>query len=101
MFGSPEEFIERGIGFCVTHRGRIVSAATSFAICSRGIEVQISTSSPYRRRGLATATAVALALCCLDRGLEPHWDAGNPISMMLARKLGYKLREVYRMLVLG
>jgi GNAT superfamily N-acetyltransferase len=98
-FDSPKDFVERGIGFCVLRGERIVSGASSYAICDSGIEVQVNTHSDFRRKGLATAVSAALLAHCLEKGAEAHWDAGNPISAELAKKLGYIPRGTYEVLV--
>jgi len=99
FFGSPEYFIERGVGFCVLHTGRIVSAASSGAFHDAGIEVQINTLPEHRGRGLATVVAAHLLLYCLERGLDPHWCTSNPISAHLAENLGYTRGEPFELLV--
>lgn len=98
-FDTPEDFVERGIGFCVLRGDRIVSGASSYAICDSGIEVQVNTHPDFRRKGLATAVSAALLVHCLEKGIEAHWDAGNPVSAELAKKLGYIPKGKYEMLV--
>ena len=98
-FNSPEDFVERGIGYCVLSEGRIVSGASSYAVCNSGIEVQVNTHPDYRRQGLATIVSAALLLGCLEQDIEVHWDAGNEISARLAMRLGYKPAGSYEMLV--
>jgi len=99
MFPSPQAFIEQGVGFCVLQGERIVCGASSYAVCSQGIEVQVNTDVDYRGKGLATVASAALVDYCLERGIDPHWDAGNPISFGLAQKLGYIPLEPYTMFV--
>ncbi|MCP4361279.1 MAG: GNAT family N-acetyltransferase [Chloroflexi bacterium] len=98
-FNSPEDFVERGLGFCVLEGERIVSGASSYAICNRGIEVQVNTHPEYQGKGLATAVSAALLAYCLEHNIEAHWDAGNPTSVKLAEKLGYIANGKYEMLV--
>lgn len=98
-FNSPEDFILRGIGFVVLEGEKIVSGASSYAICSKGIEIQVNTNPAYRRKGLAAAVSAALLIYCLEHDFEAHWDAGNPISARLAERLGYTRTETYEMLV--
>jgi GNAT superfamily N-acetyltransferase len=98
-FQSAEDFVERGIGFAAHSDRRIVCAATSVIICSRGIEIQIVTHPDFRRRGLATATSAALISYCLEHNLEPEWDAENLASVKLAEKLGYVATESYEGLI--
>lgn len=89
QFGNAVQFIKYGFGFCVLHNSEIVSIASTFAVSSCGIEIQINTLPGERRKGLASAVAAALILNAVDRGLEPHWDAANHESIKLAQKLGY------------
>lgn len=88
-FDSPEDFIARGIGYCVRAGGKIVGAAYSSLVCSQGIEVSLFVEPEHRRKGMATVLASHLLSTCLEHGMEPHWDAANPESCELAEKLGY------------
>lgn len=91
FFGSPEEFIDKGFGFCIKHGGEVISIASTFTpfIDEFEIEVRTSNSGEYRRKGLATVVSSALIIDALERGFVPHWDAANEISVKLALKLGY------------
>lgn len=95
QFDSIDDFLNRGIGYAIIHEGQVVSAATSFSIFDDGIEIEIATHSQYRRKGLATITASALILDCMDRGKYPSWDGANAESVELAKKLGYVFKESY------
>ena len=88
-FESPEDFIQRGFGFCVLKGGKIVSVATTFAICKRGIEIQINTRRAEQGQGLGTTVAAQLLLHSLANDLDPNWDAANRRSARLAERLGY------------
>jgi predicted GNAT family acetyltransferase len=66
-----------------------VSGCSSFAIGGGKLEIEIDTHPDFRRRGLAAACAAALILHCLDRGIEPCWDAANEESARLAQRLGF------------
>lgn len=99
-YDSPKDFIRRGIGFCALSGERIVSCASSFTVCSEGIEIEINTHPDFRRKGIATVLAATLIEHCLECGIKPHWDAANPISFDLAEKLGYTLNEPYDCYVL-
>jgi len=100
-FPSPEAFVERGAGFGVEHDGRFVAGCSSFAISPRSLEFEIQTHPDYRRRGLATAAASAMIEHCLERGLEPCWDAHNEVSAALATKLGFVEPRPYTAYELG
>jgi len=99
-YTSPEEFLEYGIGFCAIAGNQIVSAALAYTSTSTGIEIQIYTHSDHRQKGLATLTSATLIAHCLEHGIEPHWNAANPISAALAEKLGYVQNDVYQALIL-
>jgi hypothetical protein len=98
-FESPDDFVDRGFGFCALHGESIVCAATTFAVCASGLEIQINTRDAYRRRGLATAVAARLLLHSKSLGLDPNWDAGSLSSVGLAEKLGYTPQDQYTMFV--
>lgn len=87
--------MDRGIGFVLYKDETAVSGATSFSIFNGGIEIEIATHPDYRRKALATITASALMLHCLERDLYPSWDGANMESVRLAQKLGYILKEPY------
>lgn len=100
VFPSPADFVERGIGFCALCGGQIVCGATSAFICEGAIEIQINTKRAYRNLGLATAVGATLVGHCLERGIDPHWDAGAPASERVAEKLGYMPDYAYEWWVL-
>jgi RimJ/RimL family protein N-acetyltransferase len=98
-FDSPEDFVDRGFGFCLLDGDQIVSVATTFAICHRGVEIQINTREEHQGRGLATVVAANLMVHSLQNGLDPNWDAANEPSVGLARKLGYTPQGTYAIYV--
>lgn len=98
-FDSTEDFIERGFGWCLLHGDEIASVASTFMVCSRGIEIQINTREAHRQKGLATITAANLMLESLERGLTPNWDAANLNSGGLAQKLGCVPQGEYSIII--
>ena len=96
-YASPDDFVQRGVGFCAIHRDQIVCGATSYVHSEKSIEIEIDTHRDYRRRGIATVVSASLILHCISQGIDPHWDAGGVISANLARKLGYRLIDSYEM----
>jgi len=100
-FVSTEDFLRRGIGYCIVHEGRIVSAATSTAMCDGAIDVEIETTPDFQGRGLGTVVGAKLVSHCLQHGIEPHWLAANPESGRLAQRLGYVKGESYETLAIG
>lgn len=95
QFKSIDDYINIGIGFCILHNEKIVSAASSYSVYDEGIEIEVDTLPEYRRKGLATIAAAALILDCISKGKYPSWDAANLESVKLAQKLGYVLKEPY------
>lgn len=95
LFPSYKDYRSHGLGFCVLYGGEPVSGASSYNIFDGGIEIQIDTLAPFRRKGLAATCGARLILECLERGLIPCWDAANQKSLQLARKLGYEYTYTY------
>lgn len=95
QFESIDDFIKKGIGYCILENGQVVCGATSYTIYDEGIEIEVCTHPDHRRKGLATIVCAALILYCLDRGKYPNWDAANLNSVALAQKLGYVMEERY------
>jgi GNAT superfamily N-acetyltransferase len=93
LHGSIAAIIAGGMG--IMHQGRYVAAASAAAIGGGKAEFEIQTHPQFRRRGLARAVGAALILACLERGLEPCWDAANASSSALARQLGFRSKGTY------
>lgn len=100
-FESIEDFLVRGVGFCLVHGERVVSAATSVAACRDAIDIEIETAPDYRMKGLATTVGARLVLYCVARGIDPKWLAANAPSEGLALKLGYEKGTSYETLEIG
>lgn len=88
-FDSPEDFVQRGVGFYLERRGRVAGAAYSSLVCSKGIETSIFVREEHRRQGMATILACNLLQWCIENNAEANWDAANAASCGLAEKLGY------------
>jgi len=99
-FYSVDDFLERGIGYCILGGNKIASAATSFARSRRAIDIEIETVANYRKRGLATVVGAQLVAHCLEGGIEPCWLAANAASERLALRLGYVRGERYETLAI-
>ncbi|MCG3215818.1 MAG: GNAT family N-acetyltransferase [Candidatus Heimdallarchaeota archaeon] len=100
FFGSDENFLEKGMGFCVLDGDKPICIASSFIpIFENKLEIQIDTldDPKYRRKGFATAACVALLEYCLENKITPDWDAQNEASVGLAKKLGYTEKEKWKL----
>lgn len=94
-FESKEKYLQMGRGVVITKNGKIVSGASSYTRYKEGIEIEVDTVEPERRKHLATIACSALILNCLEEGLYPSWDAQNMNSVHLAEKLGYEFDHEY------
>lgn len=95
QFDSVQDFLKRGVGFCIVHKGQIVSGASSYSIYDNGLEIEVATDAKHRKKGLATVVSSALILDCIDKGIYPNWDAANIESLNLGKKLGYVFKQPY------
>ncbi len=89
VFGGPDEFVRRGFGVCAVRDGVVACAATTYSLSAAKAEVAIATHADHRGQGLANAVSAAMLATCLRRGVEPHWNASNPVSQRLALRLGF------------
>ena len=92
IWGSSDQFLERGFGFCILHNGEFISACNTFYVGHGCAEIDIMTKSEHRGQGFATITCSAFIEHCLNYELIPTWDAdlGNEPSNKLALKLGFE-----------
>ena len=98
-YTSPSDFVDRGFGWLLLRDKEILSIASTFAVSSKGIEIQINTRDAHRRSGYGKITGAALTLDALERGLDPCWDASNEGSASLARSLGYTPHRTLKTLI--
>lgn len=96
-FASLDDFVDRGFGFAILQGEDVISLATTFMVCTRGIEIQINTREAHQGKGLATLVTAQLLTYSLELGLDPNWDAANKTSVGLATKLGYTPQGTYTM----
>ena len=79
---SYSSFLENGIGFCIKQGRQIISACSTGFIGGGKAEIGVRTHQDFRRRGLATALGATMVNHCLERGIEPCWNAGNELSLL-------------------
>lgn len=96
QFPTYERFRDLGLGFVILKGTEVVAGASSYCRYHNGIEVEVDTKTPYRRKGLALACSAKLILACMERDLFPSWDAHTELSLHLAEKLGYTLDYPYQ-----
>lgn len=95
FFKSYEDFSENGLGYVVYNGNRLVCIASSYVAYRDRIGITIGTLDEHRRKGLAAACAARLILDCLDKGIEPEWEAANMASVALSEKLGYRFDKAF------
>ncbi|NLW70306.1 MAG: GNAT family N-acetyltransferase [Eubacteriaceae bacterium] len=95
QFKDYKDFEQRGMGFGVIYKDKLVSGSSSYTVYPGGCEVETDTFRPYRRRGLAMAVTAHMILACLERGWYPSCDCANSISLHMAEKFGYRLDREY------
>ncbi len=100
VFGGSAAFARDGFGVCAMAGDTVAAAATTYSLSSDKAEVAISTHAAHRGKGLATAVSAAMLAVCLLRGVEPHWNASNPVSQRLALRLGFVQVGVCEIVVL-
>ncbi len=94
---SPEEFVEKSLGFCLTKGDSIVSIAWSAFQPGTRMLPAVSTAPPFRGRGFAPLTCAPLIRHCLENNIEPEWSAAlvNHASLSVARKLGFSRELIH------
>lgn len=94
-FATAEDYEKYGLGFIAVCKGEIAAGVSTYASYDKGIEIEIDTKEEHRKQGLATALGATIILECIKRGLYPHWDAANMVSVKTAQKLGYEFNRPY------
>jgi len=100
-FENEKKFAEYGMGYVITKGKELVSGCSAYGFSEGMMEVEIDTKKEYRRMGLASCAASKFILDCLDKGLQPNWDAANLHSAALAEKLGYIQAGEYSVFQIG
>ncbi|QDQ02680.1 GNAT family N-acetyltransferase [Lysinibacillus fusiformis] len=90
-WGSVANFSAKGFGYCILHKGKVISECTSIFASLQFAEIDIETNENYRGQGLGLIVANAFINHCLENGIEPRWDCDiiNASSIKLAEKLGF------------
>jgi len=97
-WGSLDNFLENGVGFCVVHGDEIVARCQADCRAGERIDVGIITDPAHRRRGLASTVAAATVEYCLGHGFSTvgwHCDYDNPGSWKTAEKVGFERAREY------
>ncbi|PYS84874.1 MAG: hypothetical protein DMF67_03090 [Acidobacteria bacterium] len=97
FWASAADFVENGVGVCLTKGGEVVSLCYAAAVADGLAEVDVVTDPEFRGRGLAGVATRQFIKECLGRGIAPTWDCFdyNAGSVKLAEKLGFSLASSY------
>jgi GNAT superfamily N-acetyltransferase len=89
---TKENFLNKGVGYCLLKEGMVVSTSFSSFISKDMIDVGIETDLNYRGQGLGVFPAAAMIHYCLEKGYSPIWgtNSDNVGSRKVANKLGYE-----------
>jgi RimJ/RimL family protein N-acetyltransferase len=95
IWGGIDRFLTDGFGFVAIGPEGIASNCRSSSVSNGVGEIQVSTRSYGRQKGLATLVCRAFIEHCLISGLTPGYacDEDNLASIGLAHKLGFVPRE--------
>jgi len=93
VWWTVENFLARGVSFCVVQGQEVVSWCTCDCVAGDRIDVGIITHPAHRRRGLAAAAVAATVEYCLSHGFSAigwHCNADNVGSWKVAEKVGFE-----------
>ena len=97
-WGSIDDFMQNGFGFCTLHGDEMVSWCIADCVSGNQCEVGIHTAEDYRRHGLATLTVAATIDYCLSHGFTSigwHCNDDNIGSWKTAEKVGFEKTRDY------
>lgn len=97
-WGSVDNFIEKGFGFCLVHKNTIISRCIADCVSDTRCEIGIGTNHEYRNRGFGALTATATVEYCLDNGFSEigwHTSQTNIASQKTALAVGFEKVEDY------
>ena len=99
-YGSSENFLNSGLGFCLMRADEIYCEAYAVFRANQRFEIGVITAETHRGRGYASTTCSFLSGECARNGFQSSWSCNqtNLGSIIVARRLGYKIQREYQML---
>lgn len=90
-WSSPDEFFNKGIGYCIVYDNNIISVCFSVFVVENVHSVAIETLEAYRRKKLAQRIANRFVKDCLETDRLPYWDCmeDNEPSIAIAKNIGF------------
>lgn len=98
MWWTVDNFLAKGVSFCVLHEGEVVSWCTPDCVSGDRIDVGIVTHPAHRQQGLASIAVAATVEYCLSHGISAvgwHCNAENVGSWKTAEKVGFERNREY------
>ncbi len=102
-FFQGNDFMKTGFGFALVNEKEVIHgfALTNYPILSKDIEVYYRVGydnfQTYRHQGIGTTLAAMFVEEATKRGYHPIWDAATPLSLHIAKKLGYTEKYHWKM----
>jgi len=99
-YGTPENFLRYGFGFCLMQDDEICSEAYAAFRAAGRYEIGVITPEKHRRRGYAYLACAYLVAECAKSHHQTSWSCNqeNVASVATAQKLGYQTQREYQLL---
>ncbi|WP_394217486.1 GNAT family N-acetyltransferase [Halobacillus trueperi] len=90
FWSSPEDFFQKGIGYCVVHQKKMVSLCFSGFVAENVHGIDIETIEEHQGNKLGQKAAHCVVKDCASKGMVPYWDCekSNKPSNVIAEKSG-------------
>lgn len=100
FYGTIENYIKYGFGFCLVKDGHVISEAHACYVGGGMVETGSVTHEHYQNRNLATIIRAHLIQECFIRNLIPisSCDEANLASASVSKKLGFEEQFRYQFL---
>lgn len=100
FYGSIENYVKNGFGYCLLKNGQIISEAHACYVGGGMVETGSVTYEGYRNNNLATIVRAHLINECFVRNLVPisSCDETNIASIRVSQKLGFEEHMRYQFL---
>lgn len=91
-WSSLNSFFNKGIGYCVMYKNKIVSICFSNFAVDNIHAIAIETLEEHQGKKLAQKVALIYVKDCLENNFVPYWDCtdSNKPSIAVAEKIGFR-----------
>ena len=90
FWSSPEQFFQKGIGYCIVYENKIVSLCFSGFVAENVHGIDIETVEEHRGNKLGQNVALCVVKDSVEQGMVPYWDCeeANKPSNLIAKTIG-------------